>query len=248
MDFFLAISLVLTALGPVGANLGWVSPYLGFLLFAAGILLAAILFFPAMIEFFRMGFRHAPKYILLIGLSALIVVGYSVKLIVENPVNDVSTMGANTAGLTFTAKSYRVPLVENTNSNNPEFLYDKSLDPAKAMHVPLAYPDLKPLRFAEPLDFVYVKIREEVKKLPRDWKYVVANDASRTVELEKQSKVFRFVDDVIIEVKQLGDDPKKSEVHIRSKSRYGKSDLGGNRQNIEALKFYISGIAVKLQE
>ncbi len=247
MQFFLFISLLLTAIGPVGANLGWLSPFSGFMLFAAGILLSAILFFPALFEFFRMGFRNAPKHILMIGLSALIILGYSVKLIVENPVNDVSTMGASTTGSTFTAKSYRIPLMANSNSTNPEFLFDKSLDPAKAMQVPLAYPDLKSLRFAESSEFVYPKIRESLKKLPSNWKVVHFDDATKVIELEKQSKVFRFVDDVIIEVGMFANNPMQSEVHFRSKSRYGKSDLGANRQNIEVLKFYLGEIALKLQ-
>lgn len=46
-----------------------------------------------------------------------------------------------------------------------------------------------------------------------------------------QSPVFRFVDDL-----ELRLDPGNGEIHVRSASRVGRSDLGKNRERVESLR------------
>ena len=66
----------------------------------------------------------------------------------------------------------------------------------------------------------------------------IAESSGRVVETREgflhatfTSRVFRFVDDL-----ELRLEAEKSLIHIRSASRVGKSDLGVNRERVEALR------------
>lgn len=59
---------------------------------------------------------------------------------------------------------------------------------------------------------------------------IVERDASVYLHATERSAIFRFTDDVEIEI-----DPEAGEVHFRSASRLGWSDLGVNRRRMEQL-------------
>ncbi|MEO8603657.1 MAG: DUF1499 domain-containing protein [bacterium] len=59
----------------------------------------------------------------------------------------------------------------------------------------------------------------------------VVEASDRALRAEFRSRIFRFVDDVNCVV-----DPAASVIQIRSASRLGYSDLGVNRQRVEALR------------
>lgn len=245
MQFFTIIGLILTALGAAGANFQWLSPILGFSIFSIGILLCAILFFPAILEFFRYGLRQTPMMSLLTGLVCLGLIGFGVKLSVENPINDVST--SPNSGLNFRHKSYRIPTPPDFSLENPDYLLKKDWNPTVASQVSIVYPDLKPLRFSEGAELVFPKAKQALSNLSNGWKVVDINDQGYAMEFEKESAVFRFVDDIMIEVRPFEDGVGKSEIHIRSRSRVGRSDLGANRKNIEHIFMILRGVAPALQ-
>ena len=98
------------------------------------------------------------------------------------------------------------------------------------------YSDLEPLR--SPL--VPAKIFEKIEKLARsqkEWRMIEIDGPNLHIEAIAETPLLKFRDDVVIEVR-----PEKegSSVHMRSKSRVGRSDLGTNykriRQFLEALK------------
>jgi uncharacterized protein (DUF1499 family) len=62
---------------------------------------------------------------------------------------------------------------------------------------------------------------------------VRADPASGTVEAMETSRIFRFVDDVVVRVRPTDHG---SVVDVRSKSRDGKSDLGANAARIRRLR------------
>jgi len=59
----------------------------------------------------------------------------------------------------------------------------------------------------------------------------VVTAADTYIHAEFTSAVFRFVDDVEFQI-----DPDTRLVHFRSASRVGRSDLGVNRERMEALR------------
>lgn len=93
-----------------------------------------------------------------------------------------------------------------------------------------AYPDLKPIIRAEPPESAYEAVLAAVRRMPR-WNIIAVDAAARMVEAVATTGMLRFKDDVVIEVRAKG---AGSAVHIRSKSRTGRSDFGANAARIRA--------------
>lgn len=93
-----------------------------------------------------------------------------------------------------------------------------------------AYPDLAPAARAEPPRAAYEAALAAARRMPR-WEVVAADAAALVIEAVATTGLLRFKDDVVIEVR-----PKDggSAVHVRSKSRVGRSDFGANAARIRA--------------
>ena len=63
---------------------------------------------------------------------------------------------------------------------------------------------------------------------------VAATAGNGRVEARSTSKIFRFVDDIVVRVVPAPDNPEHSIVDIRSRSRDGRGDLGANAARIRA--------------
>lgn len=93
-----------------------------------------------------------------------------------------------------------------------------------------AYPDLKPAARADSPASAYEAALAAARRMPR-WTVIAADAAARVIEAVATTGLLRFKDDVVIEVRPKG---AESEVHVRSKSRAGKGDLGANAKRIRA--------------
>jgi uncharacterized protein (DUF1499 family) len=94
-----------------------------------------------------------------------------------------------------------------------------------------AYADLVPLRVAGAPDAVFDRCIEAAENL--GWTVTAQDRANGTFEAMDVSRLFRFVDDVVVRVRAGGD---AAVVDVRSKSRDGKSDLGANAARIRAFR------------
>ena len=92
----------------------------------------------------------------------------------------------------------------------------------------LAYPDLAPLVLRESVDACYARALDAARLMPR-WEVVGADAAGRRVEAVATTGLLRFKDDVVVEVRPA---PEGCAVHMRSKSRAGRGDLGANARRI----------------
>ena len=90
------------------------------------------------------------------------------------------------------------------------------------------YPDIAPRKSRLSADQTFKKCREAGSSMPR-WKLVSEDLGNYTLEFVATTLILRYQDDIIIQVS-----PEKtgSAIHMRSKSRLGKSDLGANAQRI----------------
>lgn len=90
------------------------------------------------------------------------------------------------------------------------------------------YPDLDSPRFHQEAD----KVFKRALKLAREqgWKIVDVDEANFRVEATATTPVLKLLDDVVVEVRP---EPDGSSVHMRSKSRFGNNDLGGNYKRIK---------------
>ncbi|MDP3542679.1 MAG: DUF1499 domain-containing protein [Elusimicrobiota bacterium] len=93
-----------------------------------------------------------------------------------------------------------------------------------------AYPDLKPLARADAPEAAYEAALAAARRMPR-WSVLAADAAARVIEAVATTGALRFKDDVVIEVRPNGTG---SAVHVRSKSRVGRSDFGANAERIRA--------------
>lgn len=95
------------------------------------------------------------------------------------------------------------------------------------------YPDIQPQRFAPPIEFdrVFNAALETAKGM--DWEIREANAQEGTIEAIATTKLFKFKDEITITVRREGEG---IIVHMRSKSRVGKGDLGTNARRIRAFQ------------
>lgn len=95
-----------------------------------------------------------------------------------------------------------------------------------------AYQDLQPLRIARaPADV----LREaETAARALEWQVAGADSATGTILASETTRLFRFVDDIVIRVRDDGSGG--SLVDVRSKSRDGRGDIGANAARIR--RFY----------
>jgi uncharacterized protein (DUF1499 family) len=115
----------------------------------------------------------------------------------------------------------------------------KPADGAHAEEQEEAYPDIGPMALERSSQSVFGLVQEAVERL--GWTIVLSEPPGETgagvIEATVQSMIMGLTDDVIVQVK--GDDA-HAIIDVRSVSRYGWHDLGGNAERIRALYAEIS--------
>ncbi len=94
----------------------------------------------------------------------------------------------------------------------------------------MGYPGLAPLRLNAPPDQAFQRVEAAARQMP-DWEITRDDATARALEGVATSRLFRFQDDFVIEVRADGGG---SVVQMRSKSRDGKGDIGANAARIQA--------------
>ena len=94
--------------------------------------------------------------------------------------------------------------------------------------VKAAYPDLAPIRVSSDSMQTLTRAQETARSL--GWEVVAVDQAAGTLIARETSKLFRFVDDVLVRVRPA--DGGGAIVDVRSKSRVGRGDLGANAARI----------------
>ena len=92
-----------------------------------------------------------------------------------------------------------------------------------------AYPDLEPIRVSSAPDRALVLARETAESL--GWEIVSVDPAAGRLEAREVSRIFRFVDDVVVRVRPAA---AGAVIDVRSRSRDGRGDLGVNAKRIRA--------------
>lgn len=92
------------------------------------------------------------------------------------------------------------------------------------------YPDLKPLVLDQNPEAAFAHVKDIASQQPR-WEIVFIDDERRKIEVVATTPLMRFQDDVVVEVRPEGS--QGSSIHMRSRSRLGKGDLGANADRIK---------------
>jgi uncharacterized protein (DUF1499 family) len=93
------------------------------------------------------------------------------------------------------------------------------------------YPDLTPRVYQAGAERVFDAALHAVGRLPR-WSLIAYHPERGEIRAEARTRVFRFVDDIVIRVREQDG---AAVVMVRSASRVGRGDFGQNARNIRAL-------------
>jgi len=218
-------ALLLVVLGFVTTHFGLLTPYTGFRVFAAGLVvgsLSALIF--GVIGWIRSrghntgGRRRALQGIVLGG---LLVVAAGVMIAPHAgapPIHDLTTNPDDPPSF--------VEAARHPDNAGRDLTYPHG--GAKVIaEQRRAYPDLEPITLDLPPSEAFNAALRAAEKL--GWTVAWANAELGTIEAYEISWAFRFVDDVAVRIRPRGSG---SIVDVRSTSRVGISDLGANAARI----------------
>ncbi|MFZ0889323.1 MAG: DUF1499 domain-containing protein [Candidatus Binataceae bacterium] len=226
LSFFDAIlTLVMVAVGILGAHFYLVVPFFGFQAFLLGFLLSIIAFILGVIGIFatRSPQRAAVRPRAIFGTVVALAIATPVILIFLGshgypPINDITT----------------------NIDDPPEFVHAAELNPGRDMKYDKArnaerqtagYGRLEPLILRSAPDEAFEKVEAAAKEMP-GWEIHEDRD-KHTLEGFATSSLFHFQDDFVIRVRPA-QDGSGSVIDMRSKSRDGIGDFGVNYKRIQA--------------
>jgi uncharacterized protein (DUF1499 family) len=218
--FLGALGVFDAVLGPVLIQLGVVKPLFGFqAFFGLGLLLGliALLLSPFALRATRAGLRSGRGLAWLgFGCGALLV---AVLFVAARPgaelprINDITTDLADPPAF-----------ASDPAGEGRDMAYPADFVP----QVKAGYPDLAPIRVSSDTMRTLTRAEETARSL--GWEVVAVDQAAGTLIARETSKLFRFVDDVLVRVRPA--DGGGAIVDVRSKSRVGQGDLGANAARI----------------
>lgn len=214
-----ALSSVFVAIvGPLAARIHVLPPMAG----AALMLLGGTLGICALITATIVAIRHQAYFPAMVGtlglLPFLAVLAAVVQVLRYPAINDIATD-------TGSPPSFLQAPTLSENAGR-----DFTFPPEFAPVIQRAYPDLAPRPLAlEPI-LAYQRARDIASQSPWNWEITRDDPDSLAFEAVAETRLFRWKDDIVVQVRpgSNGD----SMIHMRSKSREGKSDLGANAQRI----------------
>jgi uncharacterized protein (DUF1499 family) len=92
------------------------------------------------------------------------------------------------------------------------------------------YPDIAPVRLSSAPAEAFARAKTTADAMP-GWLVTAADSESGRIEATATSKLFHFVDDIVIRVRP---DPIGARIDMRSRSRVGQGDMGANAARIRA--------------
>ena len=213
-----AAGVVLFVIGPLLAHVGTLPALGGFLVFGIGGLFGLIAFVLGLIAAAR-GAGTGRGLVIGAAVSAVFVAmalpGRGVPRI-----NDITTDTSNPPQF---VTATTLPANHGRDMAYPGATF------AEQQHA--GYPDLGPLRMTVPPDEAFKRVEAAVRGMP-DFEISRVDPATHALEGIATTRLFRFHDDFVIEVRPDGTG---SLVEMRSKSRDGKGDVGANAARIRAV-------------
>ncbi|MCB0364705.1 MAG: DUF1499 domain-containing protein [Bdellovibrionaceae bacterium] len=138
------------------------------------------------------------------------------------------------------------PLINDISTdlqNPPAFYYHAKEEPKRSWVYPQGqaaqqkehYPQVRPLDGPPGISpqVVFEQV-QELAKGQKDWTILFVDEKALRLEGMATTAILRFRDDFVIEVRTVGEggDSAHAQVHMRSKSRLGRSDFGANAKRI----------------
>jgi len=201
--------------GPLLAYLGVVPALVGFLVFVLGGGLGLVALVAEVVALLR-GRAAVPSLVAALALTtAFVALAFPGRHYPR--INDITTDPANPPPFVF---ALTLPANEGRDMSYPGKTF--------AEQQRAAYPDLGPFVSGLSPDEAFTRVGATARKMPT-WDVTRVDPTARRLEAVATSGIFRFQDDVVVEVRAWDDG---SAIQMRSKSRDGKGDLGANARRI----------------
>ncbi len=231
LGFFAFFLILLAASGAGLAYMRYASALVGFsmILLAAG--LAVLNMFLALLVG-AIKRKGTSKFSVFVGVCASGAIGFLVYLAMQHPTNDLTTDTKNPVKFLHPTPRYEV--AEGKEYAGTPAMLSREYDPEAANAQLEKYPEIPPIKttFVPDAEF-FLLISKMIQESYPSWKIVLADKEKLHLEAEAESEFFHFVDDVAIELRPEG--TSAGRIDFRSRSRYGKSDLGMNYRRLNDL-------------
>jgi uncharacterized protein (DUF1499 family) len=225
-------ALGLAFLGPALVQIGLVSPFVGFRVFGLGLLAGVIAVLLGAVGLWltrpaagRAGRGKAAQGLGVGALTLVLILAPALSASGLPAINDITT------------DTEDPPVFRNAGRLEPNSGRDLSYPGAGfASQQVAAYPDLVPIALPLSADQAFGEARRMATEL--GWEITAEDTETGTIEAIDVSRVFRFVDDVVIRIRPAAGG---CVVDVRSKSRVGRADLGANAARIRTFRDAIRG-------
>ena len=216
------------ALGPAAIQIGAVSPFVGFRIFGLGLLLGLLAAVVGAAALWRTRaatgrFGRGRAWIGAgLGLGIVAVVVVAAGSAGNAPIiNDITTDLDDPPAFTAARQ------IEANRGRDLGYPGEEFANQQRA-----GYPDLGPILLNDPPDAAFAQSQGAAAEL--GWEIVYRDPATGVFEAVAVTRVFRFVDDIVVRVRPQARGG--SVVDVRSKSRDGKGDMGANAARIRAFR------------
>jgi uncharacterized protein (DUF1499 family) len=217
-------ALVFYAAGPLAIQLGAASSFVGFRVHMLGILLALVALPLAIAGVLTTRIRSGRSEAVTGLVLGLAIVGTTIAVAAPSgpvpTINDITTDPDDPPVFSAAAR---------IEANQGRDLGYPGEDFARQQRA--GYPDLAPIRVARPAAAVFPEAKLAATSL--GWAIVEEDPDAGRIEATDTTRLFRFVDDVVIRIRPDG---AGAVVDVRSKSRDGKGDMGANAARIRAFR------------
>lgn len=212
------IAVALFVLGPLLAHFSVVPQLVGFGIFAAGGALGLIAAILGIVACVRRGFAVGGGNLVIGAVLSAVFLSAALPGRSVPRINDITTDTTN-------------PPVFQVASSLPANAGRDMTYPGETFAVQqrAGYADLTGLSLTESPDQVFLKVQDVARSID-GWEVTGVEPTRRALEGVATSKLFRFQDDFVIEVRP--GNAGGSQVEMRSKSRVGRGDVGANAARI----------------
>lgn len=219
--------------GFVGAHFQIFSPFFGAMVTAGALCFLGLLFFMSLAALFRSG--KTSWLAIFLGLLFFAAAGGGGYFFFLNPINDLTTDVRSPPKFLHPIYPFRVEA-------GGEYL-DKSLqlnreyDPALAAVQLIHYPGFEGMAVKAAAKDVYAEALRQIDVQLPNWKKLLDDPKLTHAEYEVAWGPYKFVDDLVIEVRPVTGHDFDSRIELRSRSRWPlKTDFGMNMLRLRELK------------
>lgn len=235
------LSLLVGGAGMAGSFFQILSPFFGAMVAGGALCMLGLLFFVALAQFLRSG--NTSWVSLFLGLFSFAAVGGMAFFYFTNPISDVTTEVKD-------PPKFLLPIFPFQVEKGGEYLdaalqMKRDYEPAIAATQLLTYPGFEGVAVKAPPKDVYAEAMKMITSQLPEWDVRMDDEGKLHAEMEAVWSPFRFVNDIILEVRPVPHHEFDSRIELRARSRLPvASDFGMNILRLRELKVRL-GLVMK---